>query len=162
MSYDALLEKVRQAEQALEARERSVSADWRQTRRSWRALWTPGRIAAAGVIAGFAFGWSRAGRASVAGTGFGLLKLGTSLVTLVGSLQAKAAADEAGDAATKTRVAAHDARKATEAGDRGPPEPATDTAHSERRDRRRPDPSWSSRPTAAEAATDVSERPGRR
>ncbi len=159
MSYDALLEKVRQAEQALEARERSVSADWRQTRRTWRALWTPGRIAAGGAIAGFAVGWSRGGRASVAGTGFGLLKLATSLVTLAGSLQAKAAADDAGDAANKTQQAAHEA---TEAAGCDPPAPATDTPHPMHGDRRRPDPSWSSPPTAAAAATDVSERTGRR
>ncbi|CAN5621430.1 hypothetical protein BH23PSE2_BH23PSE2_12530 [soil metagenome] len=162
MSYDTLLEKVRQAERALEARERSVSADWRQTRRSWRAIWTPGRIAAAGAIAGFAFGWSRAGRASVAGTGFGLLKLGTSLVTLASSLQAKSAADEAGDAAATTRVAAHDARQAAEAGDCDPPALASDTPRPDRGERRRPDPSWASPPGAAEAATEVSERAGRR
>lgn len=152
MSYDTLLKKVRQAEQALEARERAVSADARQTKATWRAMWTPGRIAAAGAIAGFAFGWSRSRRGSAAGTGIGLLKLASSVATLVGSLQAKSAADEAEDAAVKTRVAAHDAREAAEAAEpNGVPTPP-------RSDRRRPDPSWQSPPGAAEAATDVSER----
>lgn len=153
MSYDTLLKKVRQAEQALEARERAVSADARQTKASWRALWTPGRIAAAGAIAGFAFGWSRSRKGSAAGTGIGVLRLASSMLTLVGSLQAKSAADEAEDAAVKTRVAAQDAREAAEsAGDGTPPVPPT------RSDRRRPDPSWQSPPRAAEAATEISER----
>lgn len=151
MSYDTLLKKVRQAEQALEARERAVSADARQTKATWRAMWTPGRIAAAGAIAGFAYGWSRS-RRGAAGTGIGLLRMASSLATLVGSLQAKSAADEAEDAAVKTRVAAHDAREAAEATEpNGVPTPP-------RSDRRRPDPSWQSPPGAAEAATDVSER----
>ena len=49
MGFDALIEKVRQAEIALEARERQAAADWRQTRTSWRAAWTPGRVVLAGL-----------------------------------------------------------------------------------------------------------------
>jgi hypothetical protein len=149
MSYDTLLQKVRQAEQALEARERAVSADLRQVRDSWRKLWTPGRIAAIGVAAGFAVGWSRGGRAAAGSAGVGILRLASSMLTLVGSLQAKAAADEAEDAA---QTAESTLRQATPGGARAAadaPAPGTD--------RRKPDPAWSTPPRAAEAATEVSE-----
>lgn len=150
MSYDTLLQKVRQAEQALEARERAVSADLRQVRASWRSLWTPGRIAAIGVAAGFAVGWSRGGRAAAGSAGVGVLRLASSLLTLVGSLQAKAAADEAEDAA---QTAESTLREAT------PAARQTSSAHAAgaAADRRRPDQAWSSQPRAAEAATEVSE-----
>jgi hypothetical protein len=157
MSYETLLEKVRQAEQALEARERAVSADARQTKASWRALWTPGRIAIGGAIAGFAFGWSRSRGGSAGSTGIGLLRLASSVATLVGSLQAKAAAGEAEDAAVRTRVAAHDASEAA-ADVTGNDTPDPGAAAPPRTDRRRPDPSWMSPPRAAEAATELSER----
>jgi hypothetical protein len=52
MSFDALLQKVKQAETALEAQERQAAADWRQFKASWRAAWTPGRIVVAGLFAG--------------------------------------------------------------------------------------------------------------
>lgn len=155
MSYDQLINKVRQAEQALEARERLISADARQVKITWRSMWTPGRIAMAGAAAGFLFGWSRRRGGSAGRTGVGLLRLASSVATLMGSLQAKTAADEAEDAATATRVAAHDAREAAEA---IAPEATADpgTARSAS-DRRRPDPSWQSPPRPAEAATEVSE-----
>lgn len=153
MSYEELLNKVRQAEHALEAREREVSADARQARATWRSLWTPGRIAIAGAVAGFAFGWSRSRRATAGGAGIGVLRLASSIVTLVGSLQAKSAADEAEDAATATRVAAHDTREAAEAVD----EHAAPGPEAPRTDRRRADPSWQSPPRPAEAATEISE-----
>jgi hypothetical protein len=56
MSFDALLQKVKQAETALEAQERQAAADWRQFKASWRAAWTPGRIVVAGLVAGFLTG----------------------------------------------------------------------------------------------------------
>jgi hypothetical protein len=149
MSYDTLLQKVRQAEQALEARERAVSADLRQVRNSWRKLWTPGRIAAVGAAAGFAVGWSRGGRAAAGSAGIGILRLASSMLTLVGSLQAKAAADEAEDAA---QTAETTLRQATPESAR----PSTGAAAASA-DRRKPDPAWSSPPRAAEAATEVSE-----
>ena len=56
MSFDALIQKVKQAETALEAQERQTAADWRQLKASWRELWTPGRIVIAGLVSGFMVG----------------------------------------------------------------------------------------------------------
>ena len=53
MSFDALIQKVRQAEQALEASERRTLEDWQRFRQAWRSGWTPARIVVAGVVAGF-------------------------------------------------------------------------------------------------------------
>lgn len=160
VSYDKLVEKVRQAELALEARERAVSADVRQTRATWRRFWTPGRIVAVGAVAGFLYGQVR-GKAAAGTAGTGLLRLTSSLVTLVSSLQAKSAADEA-------ESAAHSAQSRAGAAATAPPAPAPADADADaataaagavpRADRRRPDPSWDAPPGAAEAATEISER----
>ena len=56
MSFDKLIVKVTQAEDALEAHERRVGADLRQLKRSWKATWTPARIVIAGVVGGFLVG----------------------------------------------------------------------------------------------------------
>ena len=56
MSFEALIDKVKQAESALEAKERETAADWRQLKSSWLASWTPGRIVVAGLISGFIVG----------------------------------------------------------------------------------------------------------
>ena len=55
-SFRQLMQKVDQAEAALEAQERVVAADWRQLRASWKAGWTPGRIVIAGLVSGFIVG----------------------------------------------------------------------------------------------------------
>lgn len=55
-SFSQLIQKVEQAEAALEAQERVVAADWRQLRASWKAGWTPGRIVIAGLVSGFVVG----------------------------------------------------------------------------------------------------------
>ena len=44
MSFDALIAKVEQAEQALEARERITVARWMRIKTTWRESWTPARI----------------------------------------------------------------------------------------------------------------------
>ena len=59
MSFEQLIAKVEQAERALEAQERRVSADVRQLKSSWREAWTPGRIVIAGAVAGFLVGRAR-------------------------------------------------------------------------------------------------------
>src|SRR3546814_7016824 len=56
MSFDKLIAKVTQAEDALEAHERRVGADLRQLKHSWKASWTPTRIMVAGVVTGFLVG----------------------------------------------------------------------------------------------------------
>ena len=56
MSFDALISKVQQAEQALEASERRTSRQWQQVKDTWRESWTPGRIVIAGLASGFLVG----------------------------------------------------------------------------------------------------------
>ena len=103
MRLNALIEKVRQAEAALEAQERRAAADWRQLRGTWRALWTPGRIVLAGIAAGF-----MAGRAEPfkRAAGRGLLQMLTALSGLFAGGSAQAAANEAGEAADAANEAA--------------------------------------------------------
>jgi hypothetical protein len=96
MSFDALIQKVRQAEAALEAQERRVGADWRQLRATWRALWTPGRIVVAGIVAGFVVGRAEPFKRAAGG---GVLQLLTALSGLFAGGSAQAAANEAGEAA---------------------------------------------------------------
>jgi hypothetical protein len=96
MGFDALIEKVRQAETALEAQERRVGADWRQLRGSWRALWTPGRIVLAGLATGFMVGRAEPFKRAAGG---GVLQLLTALSGMFASGSAQAAASEAGEAA---------------------------------------------------------------
>lgn len=96
MGFDALIEKVRQAEVALEAKERQTGADWRQVQSSWRAMWTPGRIVLAGLASGFVVGRAEPfKRAAASGT----LQLISALGSLFAGGSAQAAAGEAADAA---------------------------------------------------------------
>ena len=101
MGFDALIEKVRQAETALEARERQAGADWRQTKASWRALWTPGRILLAGLAGGFLFGRT----APLKRGGGGALQLASMLGSLFAGGSAQAAAGEAAEAADHAETA---------------------------------------------------------
>jgi hypothetical protein len=97
MSFDALIQKVKQAEAALEARERQTAADWRQLKSTWRDLWTPGRIVVAGLVSGFVVGRAEPFKRAAGG---GVLQLISALSGLFagGSAQAAAsAADEAVD-----------------------------------------------------------------
>ena len=96
MGFDALIEKVRQAETALEAQERRVGADWRQLRASWRSLWTPGRIVLAGLATGFMVGRAEPFKRAAGG---GVLQLLTALSGMFAGGSAQAAASEASDAA---------------------------------------------------------------
>lgn len=108
MGFDALIEKVRQAETALEAQERRVGADWRQLRGSWRSLWTPGRIVLAGLATGFMVGRAEPFKRAAGG---GVLQLLTALSGMFAGGSAQAAANQAGEAAD----AAQDAQQAQQA-----------------------------------------------
>lgn len=118
MSFDALVQKVKQAEGALEAYERQGSADWRQFKSTWCAAWTPGRIMVVGLISGFAMGHvqpghalSKLGRLGAAGSSsMGAVR---SVMNLVASLQATFAALTAQDAAKSAEDAADDVADAT-------------------------------------------------
>jgi hypothetical protein len=125
MGFDALIEKVRQAETALEAQERRAGADWRQLRGSWRSLWTPGRIVLAGLATGFMVGRAEPFKRAAGG---GVLQLLTALSGMFAGGSAQAAANQAGEAAD----AAQEAQQAHAPGAQDPyvstmpPEPPAD------------------------------------
>lgn len=97
MSFDKLIAKVTQAEDALEAHERRVAANLRQLKASWRAGWTPGRIVIVGAVSGFFFGRAEPLKA-VAKSG-NAMQLITMLSGLFAGGSAQAAADDAEHAA---------------------------------------------------------------
>ena len=103
MSFDALIAKVEQAEQALEARERITVARWTRVKTTWRESWTPSRIVIAGLASGFLVG--RAKPLRMAGSG-GLLNLVTALSGLFASAGAQAAAENAEQAADAAETSA--------------------------------------------------------
>jgi hypothetical protein len=102
MSFDALIQKVKQAEAALEAKERQTAADWRQLKSSWRSLWTPGRIVLGGLVAGFMVGRAEPFKRAAGG---GALQLLSALSGLFAGGSAQVAANEAGDAADSAQQA---------------------------------------------------------
>lgn len=110
MSFEKLLKKVEQAEDALEAQERRTAADWRQLKRSWKASWTPGRIVLAGLASGFLVGRLEPGKAMASGGG--VLRMLASLTALMASGQAQAAAGEAEEAAETAEDTAETAAEA--------------------------------------------------
>ena len=97
MSFEALIDKVKQAETALEAKERQASADWRQLKASWGAAWTPGRIVVAGLASGFLVGVIEPAKRAAGGNR--VLQLLGTVAGLFASGSAQAAAGKAGDAA---------------------------------------------------------------
>lgn len=97
MSFDALLDKVKQAEAALEAQERQAAADWRQLKASWKSGWTPARIVIAGLVSGYVVGKVEPIRRAASGSG--ALQLVSALAGLFAGGSAQAAAGEAAHAA---------------------------------------------------------------
>ena len=97
MSFEQLILKVTQAEDALEAHERRVAANLRQLKASWRAGWTPGRIVVVGVVSGFFFGRAEPLKA-VAKSG-NAMQMITMLSGLFAGSSAQAAAGDAEQAA---------------------------------------------------------------
>lgn len=97
MSFDKLILKVTQAEDALEAQERRFAANVRQLKASWREGWTPARIVIAGLASGFLIG--RAEPLKAVAKGSGAMQLITMLSGLFAGGSAHAAATEAGHAA---------------------------------------------------------------
>ena len=92
MSLDLLINRVRQAEQAVDIREARTRAQWRQLKATWRAGWTPGRIVIAGLAAGFVAGRGKPLR--LAGSGGALDLLRALMPLFVGVQAAQAAAEE--------------------------------------------------------------------
>jgi hypothetical protein len=103
MSFDALIQKVQQAEQALEESERRASDDWSVFKRVWRESWTPARIVVVGFVSGFAVGRARPLRVA---SGGGVLQMITALSGMLATGSAQVAAAQAGDAADAAETAA--------------------------------------------------------
>ena len=117
VGFNALIEKVHQAEVALEAKERQTAANWRQARGSFRAFWTPGRLVLAGLASGFLVGKAEPFKKAAAG---GTLQLISALGSLFAGGSAQAAAVEAEQAAD----AAEGAERMREPGRPARPAPA--------------------------------------
>lgn len=100
MSFDKLILKVTQAEDALEAHERRVAANLRQLKASWLAGWTPGRIVIAGVVSGFFFG--RAEPLKAVAKGGNAMQVITMLSGLFAGSSAHTASEDAEQAADAT------------------------------------------------------------
>ena len=96
MRFEALITKVQQAEEALEASERSTVLQWRQLKRQWVSSWTPARIVVAGLVSGFMVGRAKPLRVA---SGGGVLQMITARSGLFAGSSAQAAATEAGHAA---------------------------------------------------------------
>ena len=114
MSFDKLIDKVSQAEAALEAQERRVAADVRQFKSSWRAAWTPGRIVIAGLVTGFVTG--RAEPLRNAARSGSVVRIVSLLSGLFATATAQVAAGDAEDAAADAEVAADAAAPVAAAG----------------------------------------------
>lgn len=100
MGFEQLIRKVEQAENAIEANERTVGAGVRQLKASWKAAWTPGRIVLAGLGSGLLVGLVEPGRVAASGAGaMRLMSMAASLAGLVAGTSAQSAAEEAGQAA---------------------------------------------------------------
>lgn len=96
MGFNQLLTKVKQAELALEEKERHVASDWTRLKAEWNAAWTPGRIVLAGLVGGFLVGGAQPFRA--AARSGQVMQLVTMLSGLFAGGTAKVAADEAAQA----------------------------------------------------------------
>jgi hypothetical protein len=103
MSFEALIDKVKQAEQALEAHERQTSADFRQLKASWSQLWSPGRLLLAGLGSGFAIGLLEPGKRLASGRG--TLQMLSAVAGLFAGGSAQVAAGKAEDAADQAAQA---------------------------------------------------------
>lgn len=166
MSLARLRERVAHAEADVQAHGGRVAADFRVFGLCWREAWSPPRILAAGLAAGFLAGWARPGRAVGNVQPARWLQLASSLAGLAGSLQAafaageaKVAAEDADSAAVTAAVAAGAAPPAAAAGPdpaAAAPAPVAPASPSDRR--YAPDPAWDAPPLPAEAATELSER----
>jgi hypothetical protein len=98
-----LIEKVQQAEGALEAQERQAGTNWRQFKASWQAAWTPGRIISVGLVSGFLVGKAAPAKRLVSGGGTLQMLSGLASLFAGGSAQAAAGqARHAADAAQET------------------------------------------------------------
>ncbi|MCC4594534.1 hypothetical protein NRY95_02025 [Xanthomonas campestris pv. phormiicola] len=148
MKFDQLQHRIARAETVLEGRQQQMQTQWTTLQRVWREGWTPLRIVAVGLGAGFLAG--RAEPAAAIGKLGGarwlqMLSAVSSLLTATGVKDASDQAERAADTAQAVEAPA-----AAGAPRRQPAAPAVATAPV--------DAPSAAPPRAAEAATDVSER----
>jgi len=166
VNFESIRRRVERSEQLVEGRALQTGEHARALKATWRESWTPTRIILAGLAAGFLAGRTNPGRAlKQIGAGGRWIQLVGALSGLLASLQssvAAATADKASDHAEQAADEAGDAASAAQAVAGEEPPTTQDERAAEpplpRSDRRRPDPTWDTRPAAAEAATEISER----
>lgn len=148
MKFETLQKRVQRAERLVELRAEQSLHQWETLKRTWRAGWTPGRIIAAGLAAGFLVGRANPTRAL---SGARWMQLLGSISGLFASVQATTAAehaDEAVDTADHVQARAGE-QAAPPASSEEWEEPVVDEAYDEEE---------VVAPRPAEAATEVSER----
>ncbi|MDR6675393.1 hypothetical protein [Xanthomonas sp. 1678] len=153
MKFDQLQHRIARAETVLEGRQQQMRTQWTTLQRVWREGWTPLRIVAVGLGAGFLAG--RAEPAAAIGKigGARWLQMISAISSLLTATRAKEASDHAERAADTAQDAAAAVDPAAAAAAGVPPrqEPtASYAAPAAPHDQAQPQP--------AEAATDVSER----
>lgn len=153
MKFELLQKRVERAERLVELRAEQSVCEWESLKQTWRAGWTPARIIAAGLAAGFLVGRANPMRA-LSGTRW--MPLVSSISSLFASLKAAMAAGQAGEAAdtaveTADQAAAHS--QTAPAFDGLEEEPVVDEAFYDEDEDGDP-----IAPRPAEAATEVSER----
>lgn len=111
MGFQQLIDKVKQAEDTLEAKERHTVGQLKQLKSSWREAWTPGRIIVAGLAAGFLVG--RADPLRTLGKSGGLIQLVSMVSGLFAGTSAQVAAEGAEQAADAADIAARAAAPGT-------------------------------------------------
>ena len=124
MSFEALIDKVKQAEVALESHERQAVAHGRQLAAAWTSLWTPGRILLAGLGGGFAIGLLEPGKRFAGGRN--ALQMVTALAGLFAGGSAQVAAGKAEDAADAADAATSGTMPEGVGMQAAPPDLATD------------------------------------
>jgi hypothetical protein len=152
MKFDQLQRRIARAETVLEGRQQQMQTQWTTLQRVWREGWTPLRIIAVGVGAGFLAG--RAEPAAAIGKlgGARWLQMISAVSSLLTATQAKEASDHAERAADTAQDAASAvAPEAAAAAGVAPRRPAATPAAATAAGQPAP-------PHAAEAATELSER----
>ncbi|QNH18779.1 hypothetical protein HEP74_03953 [Xanthomonas sp. SS] len=158
MKFDQLQHRIARAETVLEGRQQQMQTQWTTLQRVWREGWTPLRIVAVGLGAGFLAG--RAEPAAAIGKlgGARWLQMLSAVSSLLTATKVKEASDQAERAADTAQDAAEAVETPAAAGVPRPPfapvAPVVATAPVDAPFAASPQ----APPRAAEAATDVSER----
>ena len=153
MNYEQLKRRVERAESLVEGRSQQTRGHWAALKVSWREGWTPARIVAAGLVAGFVSGRAEPLRAL---TGARLLQMVTAVSGLFASAQAAFAADQAEQAADSAGEAATAQTAETAVAEEPSPAPYKYEPPSARTGKA--EAVYSTQPRPAEASTELSER----